>query len=115
MFPDEPNDEERLEQLPGDGQTPFRPAEDTVADPTADLDRQRDEVPFDDTQPATDTNVQPEEAYDVGEAGAAELTPPNAGNSVVGYEPTADQRRTEVQPEKAEGSEGVEDPADTAL
>jgi hypothetical protein len=84
MPPDEPTDEEKLEQLPEDGQTPFQPADpsrddalpaDAGGQPASDLDS---------THPATDTNLQPEELYDEGVSGAAEADEPNTGNAVTG-------------------------------
>jgi hypothetical protein len=80
MQPDEPNDEERLEELPEDNQTPFQPA-----DPPRD-----DTIPVDDvaqasnildtTHPATDSGIDPQEASE-----------PNSGNTVTGYEPHEDE------------------------
>ncbi|HYH74679.1 MAG TPA: hypothetical protein VD735_01835 [Candidatus Saccharimonadales bacterium] len=84
IFPDEPSAEEQLDQLPNDGTTPFRPADD-IGDDGAD-----------DTHQVTDTNLDPHEIYDEGYAGAAEASEPNAGNAVVGYDATKDQRRTTV-------------------
>ena len=90
MQPDEPNDEERLEQLPEDGPTPFSPPDDQTDDTAAQDDQRAQDPPLDDTHPATDsqTNIQPEEEYDEGLSGATE-TPgePNAGNAVVDYTP----------------------------
>jgi hypothetical protein len=84
MQPDEPTEEERLEELPEDGQTPFSPP-DVSRDlgVTLGAGRQMPEK-LDDTHPVTDSksNIQPEEEYDEGISGATE---PNAGNSVVGY------------------------------
>ena len=73
MPPDEPNDEERLEELPGDQGTPFQPADD-----------QDDQGQTDDTHPSTDVDQQ--ELYDEGVAGA-EAEEPNQDNAVTGYEP----------------------------
>lgn len=88
MPPDEPNDEERIEQLPEDGETPFQPAEPPRdPDAEADDDRQEAETHFDDTRPETDTNVQAEEAYDAGLADASGTEEPNAGSDVVNYHP----------------------------
>lgn len=72
MLPDEPNEEERLEKLPEDGETPFRPAY----------------AKTDDTYPSLDTGQQPEELYDEG----APIKEPNAGNAVTGYDASKDQR-----------------------
>ncbi|HEX7368262.1 MAG TPA: hypothetical protein VF261_01235 [Candidatus Saccharimonadales bacterium] len=85
MPPDEPNEEERLEQLPEDGQTPFSPA-DPLRGPDAggDDDRQAAEK-LDDTHPDTDTDIQQEDVYEQGVPGAAGVSEPNAGNTVVDY------------------------------
>lgn len=89
MPPDEPNDEEALEELPEDGDTPFRPATVARSDPDdQNLDREAEESRVDDTHPSFDTDQQPEELYDQG----PNLDEPNAGNAVAGYDPTKDQR-----------------------
>ena len=93
MQPDEPNDEERLEELPGDeGQTPFTPAapgrDDTRSagsDPALADDQQ-----LDDTHPVTDSGIDSQELYDEGVSGAAEAQEPNSGedgDAVVDYNP----------------------------
>lgn len=94
MLPDEPTDEERQEELPQDNSTPFQPAAPApdaaggvVNDPIA---QAGGDGVLDDTHPATDTNVQPEEQYDEGVAGAAEAEEPNAGDNVVGYTPPSE-------------------------
>ena len=85
MFPDEPNDEERQEQLPEDGDTPFRPADaeldDTVRSEAGGAALQH----LNSTHPATDTGLQPEDIYENGVAGAADATDPNADSAVTGY------------------------------
>jgi len=87
MGPDEPSEEERIEELPEDNQTPFSPAAparnlsaaaDGDGQPAHDLD---------DTHPSTDSNLEREEIYDEGLSGAAEATEPNTGNDVVDYHP----------------------------
>jgi hypothetical protein len=87
MLPDEPTDEERQEELPGDNGTPFRPADTPAGNPATqdDEDRIGQAAGIDDTHPATDTNMQPEEQYDEGVSGAAEAQEPNAGNSVTAF------------------------------
>lgn len=72
MPPDEPNEEEKLEKLPGDYETPFRPAPRRA----------------DDTYPTTDTEQDETELYQQG----IDVREPNAGNRVKGYDPTKDQR-----------------------
>ena len=78
MPPDEPTDEERQQELPQDNGTPFQPAAPSpdpagLTDPVAQAQAGSQ---LDDTHPATDTNVQPEEAYDEGVSGAAEAAQP---------------------------------------
>lgn len=87
MLPDEPTDEERQEELPQDNATPFRPADVSPGNPATqdDQDRIGQVSGIDDTHPATDTNMQPEEQYDEGVSGAAEAQEPNAGNAVTGF------------------------------
>lgn len=98
MPPDEPNDEERLEQLPEDGETPFRPAGPNPADATGDaVTRGNRAKQPGSTYPQGDANVQEEEMYDAGEAaGMGVPEEPNAGNAVVDYHPDQDQRRGNV-------------------
>jgi len=106
---DEPNDEEKLEQIPEDTEeTPFRPADDATyqdnqlqesvspirpADDVSDGslatdDRkavQPDVGDIDDTHPETDTNMEPEEQYDEGLSGAAKTGEPNVNDVTTGY------------------------------
>jgi hypothetical protein len=86
MQPNDPSDDDLLEPLAEDGQTPFSPA-DPARDPDADADddRQSDEDHFDDTRPSTDDGVEPEEVYEAGLGSAVNESEPNAGNTVVGY------------------------------
>ena len=94
LLPDEPNEEEQLEELPEDSGTPFSPPNLGTSDPADDnLDREVVEASLDDTHPATDTEVETEEWYDEGTSGAAEASEPNAGSAVLGYDPEKDQRR----------------------
>lgn len=79
MPPDEPTDEERLEELPEDNQTPFQPADDTGQQSSHQAD----------THPSTDTDVEQEELYDQG----VDVPEPNAGNTVEGY-----TKPDEIQP-----------------
>lgn len=108
MLPDEPTDEERQQQLPEDNQTPFRPA-DPAPDPTGGVTNDpaaqaSSDGQLDDTHPVTDTNVQPEEQYDAGVAGAAGAQEPNAGNTVTGYTPPAGQPGQTVSPGNTGGT-----------
>lgn len=116
MPPDEPSDEERQEQLPEDYDTPFRPAtdgRDDAAEP--DSERQYEENRVPDTHPETDTNIQPEELYDEGIAGAAEISEPNAGNAVVGYTPPAKQDDTAGAGKPASDDDEDDDDGDIAI
>ncbi len=74
MPPDEPNEEEKLEELPEDGETPFRPAP----------------ASGDDTYPTTDDGQDETELYQQG----IDVEEPNAGNTVEGYDADKDQRHT---------------------
>jgi hypothetical protein len=65
MPPDEPNDEERQEELPEDNGTPFQPASPT-RDDTKPADDYSQGQPADDTHPVTDTDVDDQELYDEG-------------------------------------------------
>ena len=75
MPPDEPNEEEKLEELPEDNETPFRPA-DPVRDEGVVPDDNSQPPTLDDTHPVTDTNIDPHELYDEGVSGAAEAEEP---------------------------------------
>jgi hypothetical protein len=99
---DEPNDEVRQEKLDQDYDTPFGvPDTQTPAAQPGDSDiaDSPDHTNDDDTgalgadHPSTDTNIQAEELYDEGIAGAAEAGEPNAESDVLGYDPNQDVRR----------------------
>jgi hypothetical protein len=93
MQPDEPNDEERLEELPGDsGQTPFRPADpprdDTLPPDDSGQPGATSRAASDDTHPDGDTDVDRQELYDAGEASAAAgADEPHDDTTVTGYNP----------------------------
>lgn len=107
ILPNEPDDEEQLEELPQDGQTPFRPApnedDEAVIDPDADelVPTESEESPIpsseagglDDTHPETDINIVNHEQYDEGVSGAAEASEPNVNDAVIGYSPPNDAKR----------------------
>lgn len=119
MPPDEPNDEEELEALPDDYETPFSiPAEgpEYIAGSgdafymTGRLDA---------THPATDSGLELQELYDEGLSGAAEASEPNAADTVIGYRSsrvrhkqrdrsaagTVERRRTtQQQPQRAQAT-----------
>lgn len=103
MPPDEPNDEEGLEELPEDNGTPFQPADDTdkeVVDPDANeewpTESEESSMPnsergnVDDTRPETDSGMIQAEEYDEGVSGAAEASEPNTGDAVIGYNGVGD-------------------------
>jgi hypothetical protein len=90
MLPDEPNDEERREELPQDNQTPFRPADPAPNDATSVLlAGGTEDGQLSDTHPSTDTNIEAHELYDEGVSGAAEAEEPKTDDAVVGYGPTS--------------------------
>lgn len=74
MPPDE-TDEERLEKLPGDDNTPFGPAS-------------TDEGHF--THPDTDTGIDSDELYNSGIDNAANIKEPNKNDTVQGYKGSGD-------------------------
>jgi hypothetical protein len=82
--PPEPNDEEELEELPEDHDTPFSPPDDSQPSDDATGDNQQQGT-IDPTHPATDTNIEEEELYDEGLSGAAEAEEPKTADTVVGY------------------------------
>lgn len=89
MFPDEPTDEERLEELAQDNETPFRPADlnPPVTGNTTDPVVQAAGTDIPDDHPQTDTNMQPEEQYDEGVSGAAEVEDTSGQSAVTDYTP----------------------------
>lgn len=91
---DYPNQDNTGQQaLPEDDATPFSPAAPVQSDADDPLARKSQQPVLDDTHQATDSNVQPEEAYEEGVGGAAEASEPNKGDSVVNYDPAKDQRK----------------------
>ncbi|MDB5166406.1 MAG: hypothetical protein JWM37_478 [Candidatus Saccharibacteria bacterium] len=81
MLPDEPTNEERLEEVDNDGgTTPFRPPEDVTE-------------PDDDTHPNTDSEIQPEEVYHDG----LSIEEPNKANAVLDYDPAKDVRQDDIE------------------
>jgi hypothetical protein len=84
MPPDEPNDEERQEELPEDYQTPFRPADPSSTDDTITSKP-------DDTHPITDTGLDSQELYDEGIAEGAGVEEPTKDNDVTSYNPDQDK------------------------
>lgn len=78
--------------LPEDNDTPFSPPTDPVDETTEDSDIQAERGQLESTHQATDSNIDSHETYDEGLAGAAEAEEPNAGDTVIGYDPNNDQR-----------------------
>ncbi len=74
---------------------PFSLPTDAVDDSAADLDVRASSSQLDPTHPDTDnaTDIDSQQLYDEGLAGAAEASEPNAGNTVTGYDPENDQRK----------------------
>ncbi len=93
MPPKEPNDEERLEELPDDYDTPFNipdEAREIVAGPDNELYMTSK---LGATHPATDSGLELAELYDEGLSGAAEAAEPNIGDMVIGYQPVQNMTR----------------------
>jgi hypothetical protein len=90
MQPDEPNGEEKLEELPEDNQTPFQAAT-PPADPALPVDDPAQGDELDSTHPATDSGMQPEEQYEAGTPEAAGASEPNAGSAVTGMSNDEDE------------------------
>ena len=84
-----------IEPLEEDNAMPFSPPNDPITDPTVDLDVREEQGRLEPTHQATDnaTDIDSQQLDDEGLAGAAEVSEPNAGNTVVGYDPDNDQRR----------------------
>lgn len=77
MPPDEPVDDEKIEELPQDGETPFRPAHDVADNPNAqDPEDRVNPHGFDDTHPSTDDKLDSQELYDEGPGEAAGISGP---------------------------------------
>lgn len=80
--------------LPQDNATPFSAPDDPIDDTaTEDLEVRTQQGQLNPAHQVTDTNVDSQEVYDEGLSGAAEAEEPNAGDSVVNYDPDKDQRR----------------------
>ena len=86
--------------LPEDNDTPFSPPDSPSNDTTDQaVDREVENTKLDSTHQATDsaTNIDSHEEYDEGLSGAAEASEPNAGNTVVDYNPDKDERNLRSQ------------------
>ena len=83
-----------IEPLAEDNDTPFSAPTSPVDDVSSDIDVREESGQLDPTHQATDnaTNIDSQQLYDEGLAGAAEASEPNAGNTVVDYDPEQDQR-----------------------
>jgi hypothetical protein len=92
MPPDEPTDEERMQELAQDQQTPFQPADPNPSPVGNTTDPQAASgdagIPVD--HPTTDANIDSTELYDEGVSGAAEVEDRSAQSSVVDYNPDED-------------------------
>lgn len=82
-----------INPLPQDNGTPFSAPTDPTRDASEEDDLRPDSGQLDPINQATDTNVDSHEAYDEGLSGAAEAEEPNAGDTVVNYNPEEDERR----------------------
>lgn len=92
--------DDTVKPLPEDNASPFSQPTDPIDDANAELDIREATGRLDPTHPATDSadNIDSQQLYDEGLAGAAEETEPNAGNAVVGYDPEHDQRKKPSHP-----------------
>lgn len=95
MPPDEPNEEEQMEELPEDQQTPFEPVRpDGTTGPAVDPDARLKSI--DNTHPSTDSGLQAEEIYDEGLGNAANSTQPgSSAGSTSSAEPTDEDLKSE--------------------
>lgn len=86
--------EDVIERLPDEGSTPFSTPIDPIDDASKDLDERTAVQPPNTTHPMLDsaTDIDAQEAYDAGIA----TEEPNAGNTVIGYDPDKDQRRKQT-------------------
>lgn len=80
------NSDDNIKPLPEDNDPPFSP-------PSPPVDDDDDDMPdkLDDTHPATDTNIQPEEVYEEGLSGAAEVKEPSEKEATGNYSPEEDK------------------------
>ncbi|CAN5165927.1 hypothetical protein BH09PAT3_BH09PAT3_1740 [soil metagenome] len=90
--------ESLIEPLAEDNAAPFSPPSSPIDDATADPAVRQDSGKLDPTHQATDnaTDIDSQQLYDEGLAGAAEASEPNAGNTVVGYDPANDKRNNQT-------------------
>jgi len=77
MPPDEPTEEERLQELAEDNGTPFQPASDDAG------------IPSD--HPATDTNIDSTELYNEGVSGVAEVEDRTHETGIADYDPEEEE------------------------
>lgn len=84
-----------VEPLAEDNATPFGAPTDPIDDSAVDTDVRQESGVLDSTHQATDnaTDLDSQQLYDEGLAGAAEASEPNAGNAVVNYDPEKDERQ----------------------
>lgn len=98
MPPDEPTDEERLQELPEDNETPFQPADPNpsatgnTTDPVV-ASAGGSDIP--DDHPQTDSNIEAPELYDEGISGAAETEDTSGQSAVVDFTPPASDDNAE--------------------
>jgi hypothetical protein len=87
-----------VKPLPEDHSTPAAPPTDPIDDMSEDLDQRTASGRLDPTHQATDnaSDIDAHEMYDEGLSGAAEAEEPNAGNTVVNYDPEKDQRNQDA-------------------
>ena len=86
-----------IQPLEQDNTAPFSPPTDPIDDASADMDVRTESGQLDPTHQATDSagDIDSQQLYDEGLAGAAEAQEPNAGNAVTGYDPASDERKND--------------------
>src|SRR5437868_78868 len=85
--------ESQVPKLSEDNDTPFSDPVDPVADAAADPDVRTEQGQLDPTHEAADnaSDIDSQQRYDEGLAGAAEASEPNAGNTVIDYDSGKDK------------------------
>lgn len=98
MQPNEPTQEERLEELPEDNGTPFQPADPNPSATGSTTDplvaSEGAELPID--HPSTDASVDSAELYDEGVSGAVEVEDTSGQSAVADFTPPDEGSESEA-------------------
>jgi len=92
--PDEPIDEEKLEILPDDYDTPFSLPVEREVDIADEGEVPLERPELDSTHPMTDSDLDETDLYNEGIAGAAGVSEPNPDDTVISYHPPKRQQRS---------------------